>query len=75
MSEKDRIAEIESLTVREFREEVAYCLENLRKGGKPGNTVELLATALKISLLGEDLRTALERWLQIDLWERVDKSG
>jgi len=75
MSERDRIAEIEDLKVKEFKEEIQYCLENLKKGVKPGNTVELLATALNISLMGEDLKLALERWLQIDLWEKVDEGG
>jgi hypothetical protein len=73
MSQIDRIAEIESLTVKEFKEEIQYCLESLKKGVKPGNTMELLATALNINLLGEDLKLAIERWLQIDLWEKVDE--
>ena len=72
MSERDRIAEIEDLTVKEFKEEIQYCMENLKNGVNPGNTMELLATALNINLLGEDLKSALERWLQIDLWEKVD---
>lgn len=73
MSERDRIAEIEDLTVKEFKEEIQYCLGSLKKGVKPGNAMELLATALNINLLGEDLKLALERWLQIDLWEKVDE--
>ena len=73
MSERDRIAEIEDLTVKEFKEEIRYCLESLGKGVKPGNTMELLATALNIGLLGDGLKKALEKWLQIDLWEKVDK--
>ncbi len=73
MGQRERIAEIEDLTVKEFKEEIQYCIENLKKGVKPGNTMEVLATALNISLLGEDLKLALERWLQIDLWESVNE--
>ena len=40
---------------------------------KPGNAIELLAASLKISHLGEDLKTALKKWLQFDLWEKVKK--
>ena len=74
MSERDRIAEIEDLTIKEFKEEVRSTIESLHQGIKPGNTVELLAAALNIGLLGEDLKMTLERWLQIDLWEKVEKS-
>jgi hypothetical protein len=73
MSERDRIAEIEDLTVKEFKEEIQSCADSLRKGVKPGNTMELLAAALNIGYLGDGLRNALEKWLQIDLWEKVDK--
>lgn len=72
MSQRDRIAEIEDLTVKEFKEEILFSMESLKRGIKPGNTMELLATALNISMIGEDLKQALERWLQIDLWENVD---
>ena len=74
MSERDRIAEIEDLTIKEFKSEVHTTIENLQQGAKPGNTVELLAAALNIGLLGEDLKMSLERWLQHDLWEKVDKN-
>ena len=73
MTEMDRIAEIEDLTVKELKYEVHTAIENLQRGNKPGNTIELLAAALNIGLLGEDLRMSLERWLQLDLWEKVDK--
>jgi hypothetical protein len=72
MSQRDRIAEIEDLTVKEFKEEILFSMESLKRGIKPGNTMELLAAALNISLLGDDLKHALERWLQVDLWESVD---
>ncbi len=72
MSQRDRIAEIEDLTVKEFKEELLFSMESLKRGIKPGNTMELLATSLNISLLGDDLKQALERWLQIDLWDSVD---
>lgn len=72
MSQRDRIAEIEDLTVKEFKEEIQAAMESLRKGIRPGNSLELLAAALNISLLGDDLKQALERWLQLDLWEKVD---
>ncbi|MCE5250986.1 hypothetical protein LLG96_12275 [bacterium] len=75
MSERDRIAEIEDLTIKEFKSEVFGAIENLQRGMKPGNTIELLAAALNIGLLGEDLKVALERWLQLDLWETVDKDN
>jgi hypothetical protein len=71
MSERDRIAEIEDLTVKEFKAEINNTIENLRRGVKTGNAIELLAAALKISHLGEDLKVALEKWLQFDLWEKV----
>ena len=74
MSERDRIAEIEDLTVKEFKNEVHSAIENTQQGKKPGNTIELLAAALNIGLLGEDLKMALERWLQLDLWEKVDRN-
>ena len=74
MSERDRIAEIEDLTIKEFKSEVHAAIENLQQSIKPGNTVELLAAALNIGLLGEDLKMSLERWLQRDLWDKVDKS-
>lgn len=72
MSQMDRIAEIEDLTVKEFKEEIQFGLESLKKGVRPGNTMELLATALNISLLGDNLKQALEQWLQLDLWEKMD---
>ncbi|MBN1292019.1 MAG: hypothetical protein JXB48_09295 [Candidatus Latescibacteria bacterium] len=72
MSQQDRIAEIEDLTIHEFKTEIHRAIENLQKGNKPGNTIELLAAALNIGLLGEDLKTSLERWLQLDLWHTVD---
>ena len=75
MSERDRIAEIEDLNIKEFKSEVHAAIENLQRGMKPGNTIELLAAALNIGLLGEDLKVALERWLQLDLWETVDKGN
>ena len=61
MSESDRIAEIEDLTVQEFKKEIR-------------NTIEILAASLNIGLLGEDLKITLERWLQLDLWKKVEKS-
>jgi hypothetical protein len=73
MSERDRIAEIEDLTVKELKEEIHNTINTLVKGVKPGNTIELLAAALNIGLLGEDLKLSLEKWLQRDLWEKVDK--
>ena len=74
MSERDRIAEIEDFTVKEFKAEIKNTIENLQKGVKSGNAIELLAAVLKISHLGEDLKIALERWLQIDLWKEVEES-
>lgn len=74
MSQRDRIAEIEDLTVKEFKSEIITTIESLQKGMKPGNAIELLAASLKISHLGEDLKTALEKWLQFDLWEKVEES-
>jgi len=72
MSQRDRIAEIEDLTILEFRKEIHSAIENLQKGKKPGNAIELLAATLNIGLLGDDLKTALEQWLQLDLWHTVD---
>ena len=74
MIERDRIAEIEDLTIKEFKNKVHAAIENLQRGIRPGNTIELLAAALNIGLLGEDLKMSLERWLQLDLWEKVEKS-
>lgn len=74
MIERDRIAEIEDLTIKEFKNEVHAAIENLQRGIRPGNTIELLAATLNIGLLGEDLKMSLERWLQFDLWEKVEKS-
>ena len=74
MSERDRIAEIEDLTVKEFKAEIKNTIENFQKGVKSGNAIELLAAALKIGHLGEDLKIALERWLQIDLWKEIEES-
>lgn len=71
MSQKDRIAEIEDLTVKEFRAELQNAVESLKKGVKPGNAIELLGAALKISKMGEDLKITLEKWLQVDLWEET----
>ena len=73
MSESDRIAEIEDFTVKEFKAEIKNTIENLQKGVKSGNAIELLAATLKIGHLGEDLKIALERWLQIDLWKEVEE--
>lgn len=73
MSQRDRIAEIEDLTIIEFKSEIHSTIESLQKGIKPGNAIELLAAALNIGLLGEDLKKALERWLQLDLWHTVEK--
>jgi hypothetical protein len=72
MSQMDRIAEIEDLTIKEFKEEIQFSLESLKRGARPGNTMELLATALNISFLGDNLKLAVERWLQLDLWEKMD---
>ena len=74
MSERDRIAEIEDLSVKEFKEEIHNTIESLNEGVKPGNTIEILAAALNIGLLGEDLKMTLERWLQLDMWEKVEES-
>ena len=74
MSQRDRIAEIEDLTVKEFKSELRMTIDNLREGIKPGNAIELLAVTLKISHLGDDLKLAIERWLQYDLWEEIEKS-
>ena len=74
MSQMDRIAEIEDLTVKEFKSELRSTIDNLRDGIKPGNAIELLAATLKISHLGDDLKLAIERWLQYDLWEEIEKS-
>ena len=74
MSERDRIAEIEDLSVKEFKEEIRNTIESLNEGVKPGNTIEILAASLNIGLLGEDLKMTLERWLQLDMWEKVEGS-
>ena len=74
MSERDRIAEIEDLTVKEFKEEIQSTINSLNEGIKPGNSIEILAAALNIGLLGEDLKMTLERWLQLDMWKNVDES-
>ena len=74
MSERDRIAEIEDLTIKEFKQEIQSTIERLNSGIKPGNSIEILAAALNIGLLGEDLKMTLERWLQLDMWEKVEKS-
>ena len=74
MSERDRIAEIEDLSVKEFKEDIHNTIESLNEGVKPGNTIEILAAALNIGLLGEDLKMTLERWLQLDMWEKVEES-
>lgn len=75
MSEQDRIAEIESLTVKEFKVELRATAQNLRDGIKPGNSVELLAAALNIGMLGDELKASLERWLQLDLWQKTGEGG
>ena len=72
MIQKDRIAEIETFTVKEFKFAIIDAVENLQRGNKPVNALELLAAAPNIGLLGEDLKIAFERWLQLDLWETVD---
>jgi len=72
MSELDRIAEIESLTVKEFKQEIQNTIDSLNQGIKPGNSIEILAAALNIGLRGEDLKMTLEHWLQLDLWNTVD---
>ena len=74
MSEMDRIAEIEDLTVKEFKKEIQNTIDSLKTGRKPGNTIEILAAALNIGLLGEDLKMTLESWLQLDLWKKVEES-
>ena len=74
MIEREKIAEIEDLTIKEFKTEIHDAIENLQRGVRPGNTIELLAAALNIGLLGEDLKMSLERWLQLDLWEKIDKT-
>ena len=71
MSQRDRIAEIEDFTVKEFKTELKNAVDSLRKGIKPGNAIELLGAALQISKMGEDLKMTLEKWLQIDLWEET----
>ena len=71
---KGKIAEIEDLTVKEFKSEIVVTIDSLQKGMKPGNAIELLAASLKIGHLGEDLKTALKKWLQFDLWEKVKES-
>jgi len=74
MSQRDRIAEIEDLTVKEFRAEIQNSIENLRKGIKPGNTIELLAATMNISLLGEELKLSFEQFLQLDFWDKTDSA-
>ena len=71
MSQRDRIAEIEDFTVKEFKTELKNAADSLQKGIKPGNAIELLGAALQISKMGEDLKMTLEKWLQIDLWEET----
>ena len=73
MSERDRIAEIEDLTVKEFKEEIQNTIERLKDGVKPGNSIEIMAAALNIGLLGNDLKMTLERWLQLDMWEKAEE--
>ncbi len=72
MSERDRIAEIEDLSVKEFKLEIQNTIDSLNNGIKPGNSIEILAAALNIGLLGEDLKMTLERWLQLDMWQKVE---
>ena len=74
MSQRDRIAEIEDLTVKEFKTEIQNSIENLRKGIKPGATIELLAATMNISLLGEELKLSFEQYLQLDFWEKTDSA-
>ena len=74
LDDRDKIAEIEDLKVKEFKKEIRNTIESLKKGIKPGNTVEILAASLNIGLLGEDLKMSLERWLQLDLWEKIEES-
>lgn len=73
MSEIDRITEIEDYTVKEFKAEIRKTIDNLQDGTKPGNALELLAASLKIGHLGEDLKLALEKWLQFDIWKDVEE--
>lgn len=73
MSERDRIAEIEDLSVKEFKAEIQNTIDSLNKSVKPGNSIEILAAALNIGLLGEDLKMTLERWLQLDMWQKVEE--
>ena len=73
MSERDRIAEIEDLTVKEFKEEIQNTIEKLNSGIKPGNTIEILAASLNIGLMGENLKNTLENWLQLDMWKKVEE--
>ena len=56
MSEQDRIAEIESLTVLEFKDEIRAAIQNMKDGIKPGHSIELLAVALNIGMLGGELK-------------------
>ena len=58
---KGKIAEIEDLTVKVFKSEIVVTIDSLQKGIKPGNAIELLAASLKISHLGEDLKTAIKK--------------
>ena len=71
MSQRDRIAEIEDFTVKEFKAEIKNAVDSLQKGIKPGNAIELLGAVLQISKMGEDLKLTLEKWLQTDLWEET----
>jgi len=73
MSERDRIAEIEDLTVKEFKEEILNTTEKLNAGIKTGNTIEILATSLNIGFMGENLKKTLENWLQLDMWKKVEE--
>lgn len=69
MDDNEKMAEIEKLTIGEFRTEVQVAIDNLKSGIKPANTIELLAMALNIGMLGEDLKATMENWLQLDLWK------
>ena len=62
-------------TFGEFKKEIQNTIESLKTGRKPGNTIEILAAALNIGLLGEDLKMTLESWLQLDLWKKVEERG
>ena len=71
MIQRDRIADIEHMTVREFTDALQRTAVNLDDGIKAGHAIELVAVALNIEHLGQDLRDSLERWLQLDLWEGI----